>query len=230
MTEELKIKLLGDTPHARVVDTESYELTLQGRYLFNRRSEGDLVRAFDLFERAVELDPNNATAWVGISPLYMWLFDPPRLDDMLVATERAITLDPDNPEAWSRHAMANWQTGKSEAGYEAWNRAIELGDESPLIQGQISGRYANQGDLERAIEAGKRAVALDPLYVTNIGNLATFLIMAGRLDEAEEYINKAAALAPNSFHMAEQSALINLLQGPPGKSRRDSAGNAPTGI
>jgi TolB-like protein len=41
VVDQLKITLLGELPHAKVVNTESLDLTMEGRYLFNRRQEGD---------------------------------------------------------------------------------------------------------------------------------------------------------------------------------------------
>lgn len=219
VTEELKITLLGEAPKATVVDTESYELTLHGRYLFSRRSEGDLQRAFELFQRAVELDPDNAVAWVGLAPLYFLLFDPPRLDDALIATERAVMLDPDNPEAWSRRAGALWTAGDMQGWETAWQRALSLGDNSPLIQSQIAGYLALQGDLEGAIEAQQRAVTLDPLYLINLGNLASYLILAGRLDEARVNVDKMLTLAPDHSVALLGLAQIHLLQGRPEQAR-----------
>jgi Flp pilus assembly protein TadD len=219
VTDELKVTLLGGAPKATVVDTESYELTLHGRYLFSRRDEGDLEQALKLFERAVELDPNNAVALVGLAPLYLWLFDPPHMEDALAATERAVTLDPDNPEAWSRRAYAFWTAGDEEAGASAWSQAVRLGEDNPLIQSQIASYLALQGDLEGAIEAQKRAVALDPLYLVNLGNLSSDLILAGRLDEARVYAEKVLTLAPGSVQGLDNLAAIHLLQGRPAQAR-----------
>jgi TolB-like protein len=190
VTEELKITLLGEPPTATVVNTESYELTLQGRYLANLRTEADMKRAFELFEQAVQLDPENAAAWVGLAPLYFWLFDPPRRDEALLATERAVTLEPENPEAWSRRAGTLWSIGEDEAAEKAWERAVALGEDTPLIQSQIAGNLALEGDLEGAIEAQKRAIALDPLHLVGLGNLSSYLILADRFDEASVYAER----------------------------------------
>jgi serine/threonine-protein kinase len=152
--------------------------------------------------------------------LYHWLFDPPRVEDALAATERAVTLDPDNPEAWSRRAYALWTAGDEEAGASAWSQAVRLGEDNPLIQSQIAGYYLTlQGDLEGAIEAQKRAVALDPLYLINLGNLASYLILAGRLDEARVHAEKVLILAPDNRQALVLLAQIRLLQGRPAEAR-----------
>jgi tetratricopeptide (TPR) repeat protein len=219
VTEELKITLLGEAPTATVVNTESYELTLHGRYLFSRRQEGDMEQALELFERAVKIDPDNGAAWVGLAPLYLWLFDPPRVDEALAATERAVTLDPDNPEAWSRRSLALWWADNPGAGAQAWEQAVALGEDNPLIQAQIAGYLGIQGDLEGAIEAQQRAVKLDPLYVINLHNLASYLILAGRLDEARVNVDKMLTLAPDQPGALISLAQIHLLQGRPEQAR-----------
>ena len=76
VTGSLKVTLLGEAPKTKKLDAKSFEMALQGRFLFNRRSQGDLQRALELFQGAVELDSSNSLAWVGMVPLYLWLFDP----------------------------------------------------------------------------------------------------------------------------------------------------------
>lgn len=44
-----------------------YDLLLQGRYFLNRGSKQDILRARELFQRALELDPSDAAAHVGVA-------------------------------------------------------------------------------------------------------------------------------------------------------------------
>jgi len=208
VVEELKVTLLGEAPHARVLNTESYELALQGRFLLNRRAIGDLEHALELFEEAIELDPNNAAAWIGVAPLYLWLFDPPRREDSRLAAEKAVELEPDNPEAYVRLGFAN-----PAAAEELWNRAIILGPDSPLVLGVMAGMALREGDFDRTIELQRQAVNADPLHIVNIGNMASFLIEAGRWDEAEPWVERELELSPSSPGVAQRMASIRLLQG-----------------
>ena len=152
MTESLKITLLCDAPHARILNTESYELTLEARFLFNRRNEGDLQLAFEKFERATQLDGNNAAAWLGVAPLYMWLFDPPDITRSLQAAQRAVDLAPDSAEAHLRLFGALRRSGEEGAHVDReWNLAKKLGQQSALIQVFIAGWEWDQGNFENLL-------------------------------------------------------------------------------
>lgn len=214
VTDSLKITLLGEAPHAKVLNTESYELTMQARYLFNRRNEGDLHLALQKFERATELDPNNAAAWVGLSPLYMWLFNPPDLERATEAARQAVELEPQNPEAHIRYAGALWATGiRDELTRKHWDLALKLGQQNPLVLSMVSGIEWRQGNIDKSISMLQRAVALDPLHIVNRSNLAANLISTGALEEAEENISKVLELAPNSPLGLENLANLRLVQG-----------------
>lgn len=213
VVEQLRVTLLGDTPRARAIDTESYQLALRGRFLFNRRAEGDLQRALELFEQAVAIDPDNAAAWVGVAPLYIWFLDPPDLVRARVAVERALQLEPDNPEAKARLAMLLTWEGRIEEGRAMLDKALQENPDNALLLSMMSGRRIYLGDVEGAVEYQRRAVAADPLHIANLGVLASYLIIAGQLEEAEIYATKVLELAPGLVSGQFALAEIRLLQG-----------------
>jgi TolB-like protein/Flp pilus assembly protein TadD len=215
VTEQLKITLLGESPHARVIDTKSWDLTLEGRFYFTRRNEGDEQKAFELFSRAVELDPDNATAWVGLAPLYLWLNDPPDTVRSRHAVERALELEPNNPEAYIRLARVNSWEGNSEEGFQYYIRALELGPHNPLVLAVWSGIMERFGELEAGVEFQERAVRADPLYVHNLNNLAMSYALSERLEEADAVVVRALEIAPNNPMLSTTQAEVRLLQGRP---------------
>lgn len=214
VTESLKITLLGAPPQSKVLNTESYELTMQGRYLFNRRNQGDLELALEKFQRATELDPENAAAWVGLAPLYTWVLDPPDIASSLAAAKKAVALAPENPEAHYRYFNALWRSGESDTLIEKhWNLAISLGQKNTLMLSVIAGIHFRNGNIEKAIEFGKRTVALDPLNITNLGNLSSNLINDGQLDLAEELSLRMLQLSPGNPFGLQGLANISLIRG-----------------
>jgi TolB-like protein/Flp pilus assembly protein TadD len=215
VVESLKLTILGGALHATVIDTESWELTLRGRFLFNRRAEGDLQRALELFQQAVEIDPNNAAAWVGMSPLYLWLFDPPREDDTMMALDRALALEPDNPEALGRRARALGRkiSGPTVEWVESWRRAIDAGMDNQLVLGMMAGGMHIAGDFEGVIEFQQRALDLDPLQPVNVSNFSAYLFEAGRFDEAERWALKAREISPEADMALGTLIGVSLMKG-----------------
>jgi serine/threonine-protein kinase len=215
---QTKIILLDELPHQRRLNPESYELMLRGRYLYSRRTEGDMKKTIELFERAVEIDPNNAAAWIGLVPLYVRWVDPPRPEDALRAAQTGVKLDPGNPEAWSRLAFASERNGDRKGAAETWQHAVELGANNQLIQGQLAGEYYRIGNLEGALEANRRALQIDPLSLLTLTNFAAMLLEADQFEEAEKYAAKSLELSPeNPAGLANQASAL-LLSGRAGEA------------
>ena len=70
----LKVRLSPDEKSRlkkrSTVDNEAYQLYLQGRHLWNRRTEEGLRAAIRHFEKAIERDPQYSLAWAGIADSY----------------------------------------------------------------------------------------------------------------------------------------------------------------
>jgi TolB-like protein/Tfp pilus assembly protein PilF len=233
VVEQLKLTLLGEAVHQRVVDPKSYELSLQARFLFNRRESGDLERAFELFEEALAIDPKNVMALVGISPLYNWLFDPPRLDDAIDVVNQALAVEPDNPDGVARKASFLYRRdGPSDEALNTWERALELGEKSPLVLSMASGLFYSTGEIEKGLEWQRKALANDPLHLVNIGNMASSLLDLGRWQEAEPYVLKIQELAPGSDSAGQFMAFLLLQKGQPAEALRiaESLGDRETTV
>ncbi|NIM69992.1 MAG: hypothetical protein GTN86_04675, partial [Xanthomonadales bacterium] len=84
---------------------------------------------------------------------------------------------------------------------------------NPLGLSIMAGELLGRGDIEQGLEFHRRAVAADPLHITNLGNMSIYLRMTGRLDEAEFYALKAMEVAPTSAIGAASLGYVRLLQG-----------------
>ena len=166
----------------------AYNAYLRGRQLQARRNTVQLNEAMAEFQRAVELDPNFALAWVGIGETATLLAnwgtmsreerDRIRKD----AADRAIELAPDLGEAWTIYATVADSLEEAETRYQ---KAIEL---SPNYATSYLW-YANdiQGDfrrLEEAQELLETAVSLDPLSPILRQQAAHNLYLMGHTDIA----------------------------------------------
>jgi len=73
----LKIRLLGEKGGPLVKNytenLEAYSLYLQGRNLWNKRGEAELIKSIAYFEKAIEIDSNYALAYAGLGDAYQTL-------------------------------------------------------------------------------------------------------------------------------------------------------------
>src|SRR5438128_2311223 len=75
IVDALKIKLAVVAPARARQNTEAYDLYLQGLYLSNKSDEESFRKSLNLFQRALDKDPNLARAWTGIAKDWGWLAD-----------------------------------------------------------------------------------------------------------------------------------------------------------
>jgi DNA-binding winged helix-turn-helix (wHTH) protein/Flp pilus assembly protein TadD len=187
----------GDEATANL--SEYYE---QARFLFHRRSPGDLDSAQEYYLNAIELDAQSAEAWAGLAGVYRIqssLHEERRevlLDQLKAAAEKAIEIDPQNAEGWMRLSHYYDSVDDEPASRRARDIAEQVGPDTPLVLSSRAGRLAYDGDLEAAIALQQRAVALEPLSFVDRGNLSHLLFAAGRFEEAIHENQRAHRMRP----------------------------------
>jgi len=114
-------------------NSDAYNLYLQGRYFWDKRTEDGQKRSLEYFEKSVELDPNYALAYVGLGDAYYqltWYQWYPRPDGFIKAKEfalRALKLDNNLAEAHTTlGGLLCWSEWKWEDAEKELLLAIEL--------------------------------------------------------------------------------------------------------
>lgn len=150
---------------------EAYEAYIKGRYLWSRRNPADFKKSLDFFEQAIRLDPNYALAYTGAADCYQ-----------LFAVYRLMPVD----EGFSKARNAA-------------KKALEI-DES-LAEAHASLGYTlafYDWNWSAAENEFKRAIELNPNYVTGRQWYSEYLRVVGRFDEARLEIERAQELDPLS--------------------------------
>lgn len=214
---------------ARRVDPEVYETTLKGKAIVEyATSEEQFRQAIQLFEKAIDRDPNYAPAWAGLGE-GLWYFAaggseivaPSEVRDRATAAaDRALELDESLPEAHEARAViafdGDWDIEKAQQHFE---RALEL------RPGYASAHnlYAQTLTipLHRTDEARRhldRARELDPLSPWNDFNLLYWWLYQGRPEKVLEESERLSR-QPNPtllLHAVNGGALLAL--GQPGRA------------
>ena len=206
VVDELRVQLLGELPHAVATDGETYSLYLQARHTITQRTYESLMRGEELINKAIEIDPDYAPAWVLKALIHSQQGDVgARLPNDIVgpareATNRALELDPESAvaHAMSGDLMISYEYNYADA-RKAFERALELGPYNAEVLLQAAIYYAFIGQPEKALPLSRAAYERDPLFTANHSTLGYIYAMLGQYEEAFEISKERVEIAPESY-------------------------------
>jgi tetratricopeptide (TPR) repeat protein len=219
VVEELKITLLGETPRSRQINEQAYKMTLQARYFWNRRSEGDADLALNLYQQALELAPEYAPAWAGISVVFRDLADRGGIakDEGMTlareAAEKALQLDPELADAHIRMGQLLGLAGDYAGQRKAYETALALEPNNSTALAVMAVRYQLQGKADEAIGLFQKAEAVDPMGALWPSQLVSPYVTVGRYDEAENAARRAYELNGDEQAYRLGQAFVYVIQG-----------------
>ncbi len=148
-------------------DSKAYDFYLKGLEYQDRSTTEDRDYARQMFEKAIELDPDYALAYAGLarSLFHMYQFgggDPANLEAMGAASSRALELAPDLADSHVARAGYFHYRGELVAAVEAFEEAIRLDPKDSEIYWSYGRMKYTEGELEKAAELWEISIELDP--------------------------------------------------------------------
>ncbi|HYI09779.1 MAG TPA: protein kinase [Thermoanaerobaculia bacterium] len=185
-------------------DARAYELYLKGRFQWNKRNAEGLYKAIELFNQAIEIDPQYALAYAGLADCYnlldIWAGLPtnetfPRAK---AAAQRALAIDDQLAEAHTSLAYAiqtyEWDWTAAEREYL---RALELNPNYATARQWYAEMLTAAGRFDEAAAQGKKALELDPMSPIINAVVVWNSTMARRYDTAIEQGQRTTRLFPD---------------------------------
>ena len=209
----------------------AYDYYLRGIADLQRGTREAIGEALPLFEKAIELDPDFASAYGAAAWCHFWRkvngweIDPGReAAEGARLARRAVELGRDDAVALARggHALAHF-TGDLDGGIALHDRAVMLNPN--LAAAWFLGGFLRvwHGESDGAIEHFARAMRLSPLdpetYRMQAGMAAAHLF-AGRFDAASSWADKASSDLPSFLLVAAVAAASHALAGRTEEGRR----------
>ena len=188
-------------------DSDAYLLYLQAHDYANRpdRFRDTSLKAEELFEQAIKLDPNFALAFAGLSMVQSWLYHeaeptPARREKARLNANEALRLQPDLPEGhlalgfFYYYGDRDYQRALAE--FEIAKRDLPNEAQAYMAIGAIQRR---QGKWTESTANFEKSVSLDPKNANVLFNFA-FNYMAQRdFQTADKIFDRAIAADPQSF-------------------------------
>jgi TolB-like protein/DNA-binding winged helix-turn-helix (wHTH) protein/cytochrome c-type biogenesis protein CcmH/NrfG len=226
VAHEVRVRLTSqqqaELAQSHPVNPEAFDAYLQGHYHFERDTDKDADMAAKYFERATQIDPSYALAWVGLSRARNWQVNtgliPSEQGHRLAreAVERALALNPNLAQAHTQMGRIKQQVDFDWVGADAsFQRAVALDPGNPEVVSMSAFSADILGHFEEALSLRRRAVDLDPLNADSWEQLAETEFSMGRLDGAEADFKKALELNPDVVAAHMTLSEIYVIQGRP---------------
>jgi TolB-like protein/tetratricopeptide (TPR) repeat protein len=211
ISREIVVALHGaltDTDEARLDASPTSSMEAYGEYVLGRealrkRTIEHSAQARTHFEKAIELDPEYALAWVGLSDaittnsFYMggnaWK---EALPERRSTIERALDIDPLLGEAYASLGGLLQDEGRLEEAREAFLKAIDLSPGYAQAYQWYSHVLGQMGQVDEALANLARAIELDPLMPIFKINQIDMLRRKGEFDAAVDLMMQGVRQNP----------------------------------
>lgn len=191
------------------------------------KREGQVLEAIRVLRQGLE---NNPQSYSIISAFGILLSEAGLYDEAISVLEVGTNLWDYDPEMWNYLGMAHWGKGDYKKALEAYQKALSLDHDYPLVFNNLGSLYLSlfirdnkTEDINKAFEYFKQAIALDPELVSAYNGLGGAYKKTGKVKEAISCWQKAVELNPNYdfplynlgityLELGDKRAALNYLQ------------------
>ena len=170
---ELQVKLTegeqARVSHKSTTSREAWSCAVRGLKLFEQSSKKNNARAMELFERAVELDPDYVWAWVRLAWTHIIASKP----------------------GWSQSSLESFKKA-----VEIAKNALALDDSDSGVRALLGIINLRRKHYKKAIAEGKKSIALGPTNAQAHVLLAVSMHSVGKFDDTIRLVKKAMRLHP----------------------------------
>jgi TolB-like protein/Tfp pilus assembly protein PilF len=166
----LHVELVSGIPDYGCTESlEAWKYLIQGEALFYHMTKEHMIKARELFEKALESDPNCVCCLGYLSASHLVDF---------------------------RRGFSESPADSYKLGVEIANKALGLSEESAGVQRLIAFVYFLQRQHDKAIISAKKAISIEPNYADAYNNLGRYLHYSGKPEEGIGMVKKAMRLHP----------------------------------
>jgi len=149
------------------VDPKAYDFFLRGQNYFAKHDLRDIVYARQMFNRALEVDPEYGRAWAGLAYTYGFeylYFNAANVnrEEALRTSEKALALAPELSESHVSAGIAHCMIQDYQSADTEFDKAIELDPENYDAWYFFARSKVHEGKMEEAIRLFDRASQVRP--------------------------------------------------------------------
>lgn len=200
------------------VNIQAYEYYLRGRSLLNRGMQKTVGRGLQMFDRAIDVDPDFASAYAGKADLLMTMYmyfggDKAHLEQADQASQRALELAPGLAEAHSSRGNALGLQGRFDEAEQEYKIAIDLDPKLFEAHYFYARSVWQQGRLEKAAELFERAHEVRPEDFQSLCLLSSIYNALGEKEKAKSTHEMSFAVIEKHLELNPEDARAIYLGG-----------------
>jgi TolB-like protein/Tfp pilus assembly protein PilF len=204
VSQKLRQRLTGAQENSvtknQTQNSDAYQLYLQGRYHWNKRTDSATNKAIEYFQKAIEKDPQYAMAYVGLAESYVTgdMLNRDAAPKIAEAATKALEIDPTLGEPHA--ALATIKDGNEydwTGAEKEYRRAIELSPNYATAYHWLAESLAMQGRFDESFSEYKRALEIDPLSLAIGTDLGMAYYYSRQYDRAIDHLKKLIEMDPN---------------------------------
>ncbi|HXA63883.1 MAG TPA: winged helix-turn-helix domain-containing protein [Bryobacteraceae bacterium] len=190
----------------RLIDPQTHEEYLRGRFFYNQRTGESMRKAVEYFQTAIARDPAYGEAYASLAHVYdalaAYSFEAPNevLPKAKAAARKALAYDDRADEAYVVLGLVSLQYDRNWAESERnFKRAIEVSPNEPMAHHAYGSTYlAAVGRLDESLVELRKAHELDPLSpIITVAIGASLWYPYRKPDAAMEQFRKTFDIAPH---------------------------------
>jgi tetratricopeptide (TPR) repeat protein len=204
---------------------EAYRHLMRGMDSYRVFTKEAMTDAIDELERAIQLEPDYARAWVNLGRLYCAMidggFDPDprwyeRAEDAL---SRAGAIAPSDSVLPFASGALDLVRGRKRDAYREFTKALTLTPNIPDLHHYFAYLFRLCDMLDDAREAEHRALELDPNVIWPYAGLIRIHALRGEFDSCREWVERARRRFGPISGVLRAEGWFLLLSGAVGESR-----------
>jgi serine/threonine protein kinase/tetratricopeptide (TPR) repeat protein len=181
----------------------AYDFYLQGRgYLQDFYNPESVKNAIQVFNHALETDPNYAPALAGLGQAYWYEYEltkqPGWIERARSSCNLATTKLSEKGDGHVCLGLVYNGTGEHKSAMDQYLRAVEMAPTDERAYAGLAIAYEGLGQIDSAETTFKKAISLRPNYSGGYNALGAFYLRHARYGDAEGMFSQMIALAPDS--------------------------------
>jgi TolB-like protein/Tfp pilus assembly protein PilF len=222
IAKNLHLRFRGQATASLTINPEAFRLYSEGRRIWKQRGGATdvLAPAQQLFQQAVDLDPQLGRAYAGLAEVAL-VRDPTltrfgnrdsaQMREILALSEQAIAHEPDSAEVHATRGRALWEAWRIAEADQELRAAIRLNPSYADAHASLAHLLVADGRMSEGLAEYRLAAELDPLTGANFVSYARTLSRAGRHAEALAQLDVALTLISRGYILRTKMAVLTAM-------------------